>query len=103
MLCNQMPPDDIALTIELDLGNYQFKYVRLTTKYDERRLHTIRTEVIELIQSLDNVISYEIGEVYQVQRPKDEERPCGGEAGLDGFLEKHPTWQWDALWAEGIG
>jgi len=98
-----MVPDEIALTIHIDLGEYQFMYIRLTTQYDESRLDIIRTEAMEFVHSLEHVLSFEIGEVYEVQGPKDEDLPHEHDAKLDDFLEKHPHWEEDAFWAERIG
>jgi hypothetical protein len=75
----------------------------LTTKYDENRLDTIKVEAMEFVRSLEHVISFEIGEVYQVQDPKDERLLDEWYLKLNDFLEKHPQWEWDATWAEGIG
>jgi len=96
-------PYEISLTIQIDLGDYQFTHIRLRTKYDENRLDTIRTEAMEFVHSLEHVISFEIGEVYQVQGPKNEELPDEWYPKLNDFLKKHPEWEWNALWAEQIG
>jgi len=98
-----MTPCEIALTVQIDLGDYQFVHMRLTTKYDGNHLDTIRTEAMEFVRSLEHVISFELGEVYPVKDPEDERLSNEWHSKLNDFLEKHPKWEHDALWAEGIG
>lgn len=96
-----MKPAQIAITVMLDLGDYQFKHLRLTTEYDENRLAAIRAEAVTFVQNWEHVISFEIGEVYELNEPADEELPDQSEK-LSKFLERHPHWEYDAFWAKTL-
>ncbi|MBI3653503.1 MAG: hypothetical protein HY231_20935 [Acidobacteria bacterium] len=98
-----MTPSEVAITVVIDLGEYEFKPIRLTTKYDAGHLETIKQEARQFIQDLQNVISFEIGEVYRVGLPQDKALADEWDATVSEFLEKYPRWQYEALWAEGIG
>jgi hypothetical protein len=96
-----MKPVYVSLTIMLDLGAYQFKHLRFMTEYNENRLAAIRIEAINFAQSLEHVISFEIGEVYELNGPADEELPTQWDE-IELFLEQHPHWEYQALWAGGL-
>jgi hypothetical protein len=97
-----MLPTEIALIIEIDLGEYEFKHLRLFVKYEESRLDEIKKEALEFVQSLENVISYEIAEVYKTRGPQNKKLPDGWYLVLNEFLEKHPKWKRDAYWGDRI-
>jgi hypothetical protein len=102
-LCT-MQPTTIALTIVLDLGDYYFKQIRLTTPFDESRLRAIHAEARRLAHSLEHVIAFEIGQFYAVQQPSDGGLEPRDEdwVKIENFLEQHPGWEWDALGSERI-
>jgi hypothetical protein len=83
-----MKPTTIALTIMLDLGDYQFKHIRLTTKFDESRFNTIRAEALQLAQSLEHVISFEIGQVTQFNSQQTE----GSTRATTSEIKSRPFW-----------
>lgn len=95
-------PTELVLTIVIDLGGYEFKHIRLKTKFDDIRLTQLESEAMRYVSGLDNVIWFEIAKAYRGSSPRTHKIADTWELSLDEFLQRHEHWQEDALWVEGV-